>query len=184
MEDHIVADFKLSRHSRKPDISSVRKEKQINKEAHSTSGKYAFRLSGFTTPTYKEGGLLITDEGFLRKVFKKIVTAENKPYFCEYLTRFAETLRKVNRKYYNTSLFLAKGKNRSEIKWIDFHYWCTFMIIQMIIARLMIQTWWKESKISENSFPKSTHQFPSDFMLVYNLKMLIEKFNKQLVLFH
>ena len=33
-------------------------------------------------------------------------------------------LKKVNRKYFNTSLFLAKGKNRSEIKWIDFHYWC------------------------------------------------------------
>ena len=61
MEDHIVADFKLSRHSNKPDISPVKKEKEIKKEADSTSGKYGFRLSGFTTPTYKEGGLLITD---------------------------------------------------------------------------------------------------------------------------
>lgn len=53
LEDHIVADFKLSRHSKKPGITATREQKELKKEAHSTSGKYGFRLSGFTTPTYK-----------------------------------------------------------------------------------------------------------------------------------
>jgi hypothetical protein len=46
----------------------------VKKEELSTSGKYAFRLCGFTTPTYKEGGLLV-DEVFLRKVLGKVVSA-------------------------------------------------------------------------------------------------------------
>lgn len=34
-----------------------------------------------------------------------------------------ETLKQVNRKYYGTSLILIKGKYKSAIKWVDFHYW-------------------------------------------------------------
>lgn len=56
-------------------------------------------------------------------MFEKLVTAENKAYYVDFLKRLAETLKKANRKYYNTSIFITKGKNRSTIKWIDFHYW-------------------------------------------------------------
>lgn len=41
----------------------------------STSHKYAFRIGGFTTPNYKEGGLLINDEEVSRKILRKVVTA-------------------------------------------------------------------------------------------------------------
>ena len=61
LEEHVIADFKVSRHSKKPGIKEARKLKELKKEEHSTSGKYAFRICGFTTPTYKEGGLLTTD---------------------------------------------------------------------------------------------------------------------------
>lgn len=117
-----MADFKMSRHSKKPGITSRRAEKEIKKEEQSTSGKYGFRLCGFTTPNYKEGGLLV-DEIFLRKVLLKVVSEENKQLFCDFLTRLADTLRGVKRRYYNTSILLTKGKHKSEIRWIDFHYW-------------------------------------------------------------
>lgn len=80
-------------------------------------------MSGFTTPTYKEGGILVSDENVLIKLFEKLVTAKNKKYFCDFLQRLADTLKKTNRRYYNTSIFITKGKNKSIIKWIDFHYW-------------------------------------------------------------
>ena len=126
MQDYIVADFKLSRHSKKPGITQSRKKKQIKKESDSTSGKYAFRLCGFTTPTYKEGGLLISDETFLRRVFKKIVNVGNKGYFVQFLTNLSQTLKKGDRRYYNSSIFIGCGKDKSQIKWIDFHYWCKY----------------------------------------------------------
>ena len=66
---------------------------------------------------------MVSDEEFLKKVFKKIVTADNKEYFCDFLTRLSQTLKGVNRKYYNSSILISRGKNKSMIKWIDFHYW-------------------------------------------------------------
>jgi len=53
IEDHIVADFKIGRFSKKQGLSSKRLEKELKKENASSTSKYAFRLSGFTTPTYK-----------------------------------------------------------------------------------------------------------------------------------
>ena len=130
LEDHIVADLKIGRFSKKVGLSSKRLEKEIKKENASTTSKYAFRLSGFTTPNYKEGGLLVSDENVLRKMLEKLVTAENKAYYVDFLTRLAETLKKVNRRYYNTSIFITTGKNRSTIKWIDFHYWGNYFLFR------------------------------------------------------
>jgi hypothetical protein len=72
---------------------------------------------------------MISDEKFLHKLFEKIVTAENKHYFCTFLLKLAATLQGVKRRYYNTSIFIAKGSNKSIIRWIDFHYWGTFLSI-------------------------------------------------------
>ena len=66
---------------------------------------------------------MVSDENVLHKMFEKLVTAENKAYFCDFLQRLADTLKKANRKYYNTSIFITKGKNKSTIRWIDFHHW-------------------------------------------------------------
>lgn len=93
----------------------------------STSHKYAFRIGGFTTPDYKEGGLMISDEEINRKILRKVVTAENKDLFCGFLERLAEELRKVRRHYYGTSILLVRGKERSSVKWVDFHYWCNYI---------------------------------------------------------
>ena len=60
-EDHIVVDIKLSRNSKKPELNEEKAEKLRKKEALSTTEKYSLRVSGFTTPTYKETGLLIPD---------------------------------------------------------------------------------------------------------------------------
>lgn len=48
--------------------------------------------------------------------------------YCDFLRKMTETLRSVNRKYFNTSLLLIKGKHKSRIGWIDFHYCCTLLM--------------------------------------------------------
>ena len=68
-------DIKLSRQSKNPNNSPDKIIKEEKKEVLSTSHKYAFRIGGFTTPNYKEGGLLIKDEEVNRKILRKVVTA-------------------------------------------------------------------------------------------------------------
>lgn len=117
--------MKLSRQSKNPQNTLEKIEKELKKEMLSTSHQYAFRIGGFTTPLYKEGGMLINDEDINKKILKKAVTSENKEFFCSFLRDLASELKKVNRKYFGTSILLVRGKERSSIKWVDFHYWCT-----------------------------------------------------------
>jgi hypothetical protein len=35
-----------------------------------------------------------------------------------------QELKKVKRHYFGTSILLVRGKEKSNIKWVDFHYWC------------------------------------------------------------
>ena len=51
----------------------------------STSEKYSFRIGGFTTPEYKEGGILISSEETNKKLLAKVVTKENKDLFGSFL---------------------------------------------------------------------------------------------------
>lgn len=44
----------------------------------STTGKYLFKISGYTTPVYKEGGLTIKSEELIRKILKNAVNKENR----------------------------------------------------------------------------------------------------------
>lgn len=71
----IILDIKLSRQSKNPNNNPDKVAKEEKKEALSTSHKYAFRIGGFTTPNYKEGGLLISHEDTNRKILRKVVTA-------------------------------------------------------------------------------------------------------------
>jgi len=89
-------------------------------------------------------------------MFEKLVTAENKAYYCDFLARLADTLRKANRKYYNTSIFISKGKSRSTIKWIDFHYWGKLNFIQTTIPIATMNNLLKALRTCENSSRKST----------------------------
>jgi hypothetical protein len=59
--------------------------KELKKETLSTSHKYGFRIGGFTTPDYKEGGLLISDEAVNRKILRKVVTPENRVLFNTFI---------------------------------------------------------------------------------------------------
>lgn len=72
--DPIILDVKLSRQSKNPNNHPDKVAKELKKEAMSTSHKYSFRIGGFTTPDYKEGGLLISDEAINRKILRKVVT--------------------------------------------------------------------------------------------------------------
>jgi hypothetical protein len=109
--------------SKYPHNSEDKVEKERKKEAMSTSQKYSFRIGGYTTPVYKEGGLLIPDEAVVKKLLGRVVTEDNRGLFCDFLKRMAEQLKEVKRRYFGTSIVLVRGKERSAIKWIDFHYW-------------------------------------------------------------
>lgn len=74
-QDPIILDVKLSRQSKNPNNTPEKTEKEAKKEMLSTSHKYAFRIGGFTTPLYKEGGMLINDEAVNKKILKKAVTS-------------------------------------------------------------------------------------------------------------
>lgn len=117
-------DIKLARVSKNLNHSPEKIAKEKQKEMASTSDAYAFRIGGYTTPNYKEGGLLIPDEGVVRKLLLKVVDASNQQLFCDFLTDMANTMKEVRRKYFGTSILLIKGAEKSTIKWVDFHYWC------------------------------------------------------------
>jgi len=103
-------DIKLSRMSKYPNNSEDKIEKEKKKEVMSTSHKYSFRIGGFTTPVYKEGGLLITDEAVVRKLLAKVITTDNRDFFCDFLKKMGDQLKEVKRKYFGTSIVLVRGK--------------------------------------------------------------------------
>ena len=52
-KDPVVIDFKISKQSQNPTLPADRREKEKKKEMGSSSEKYGFRVSGYTTPLYK-----------------------------------------------------------------------------------------------------------------------------------
>ncbi len=54
----MIMDIKLSRQSKNPFISAEKREKEAKKEQKSTADKLAFRISGYTTENFKEGGIM------------------------------------------------------------------------------------------------------------------------------
>jgi hypothetical protein len=130
MQDPTIVDVKVSRQSLNAHLSEERKNKERKKEERSTTKEYGFRVSGFTTPQYKEGGLLEKGPDSLAKILRQVVTPENKQLFCGFLRRLAAALRGSPRHYFGTSILLIKGAHRSEIRWVDFHYWGNLFTMQ------------------------------------------------------
>lgn len=54
----MIMDIKLSRQSKNPFISAEKREKEAKKEQKSTADKLSFRISGYTTDNFKEGGIM------------------------------------------------------------------------------------------------------------------------------
>ena len=77
-KDPVVIDLKISRQSQNLTLSADRREKEKKKEMGSSSEKYGFRVSGYTTPLYKEGGVLAKDDEVIKKILKHAVTLENR----------------------------------------------------------------------------------------------------------
>ena len=101
---------------------------------------------------------MISDENFIRKVFTKLVTADNKEYFSEFLLKLSETLKLANRRYFNSSIFIAKGKNKSAIRWIDFHYWGNACLIQTKTVSPTMRIWSRACSTLGSSSRRSTLQ--------------------------
>lgn len=57
------------------------------------------------------------------RLLAKVVTEDNRQLFCDFLQKMSEKLKEVKRKYFGTSVVLVRGKDKSAIRWIDFHYW-------------------------------------------------------------
>lgn len=45
------------------------------------------------------------------------------------MKKLAEALQKSERRYYASSILLIKGPKKSEIRWVDFHYWRNIFVI-------------------------------------------------------
>ena len=137
---HTVLDIKLSRQSRNPHLTEAKKEKEAKKEQMSTAEKLGFRVGGITTNKFKEGGLLIKEEAIAMRLLGKVVNAQNKGKFLEFLSRMVTVMKEVKRHYYGTSIIMIRGDSKSVISWVDFHYWCNVTLTQTTTARLMTTT--------------------------------------------
>ena len=64
------------------------------------------------------------DDIIIKTILKNVVTLENKQQFCDFLKGLSHGLNNSSRRYFGSSILLIKGPKKSEIRWVDFHYWC------------------------------------------------------------
>lgn len=68
----------------------------------------------------------------IKKILRNAVTLENKEFYCNFLKKLIAELNKSTMRYHGTSILLIKGPKRSDIRWVDFHYWRKYYVIQTI----------------------------------------------------